>query len=109
MDDVAFVHDLAKQADSDGLPATARRCREIAAELDRLQAIVAKLPVTADGVPVMPGMKVFYDICGVISVMRVDSVELHGERWLLRQFGVVTRDLTDCYSTQAAAAAAGGE
>lgn len=30
------------------------------AEIDRLRAIVAKLPVTADGVPVVPGMTVYY-------------------------------------------------
>lgn len=32
---------------------------EAVAELDRLHAIVERLPKTADGVPVVPGMKVY--------------------------------------------------
>ena len=33
--------------------------RELRAERDRLAAIVAKLPTTADGVPIVPGMTLY--------------------------------------------------
>jgi len=36
-----------------------RRLSDLQAEVERMKAIVAKLPKTADGVPVVPGMTIF--------------------------------------------------
>lgn len=49
----------------DWCPTRCNECREIelqaAAELDRLQAIVNRMPKTADGVPIMPDSIVWLD------------------------------------------------
>jgi len=41
-------------------PVLSKACRSAADEIDRLQAIVDRLPKTADGIPVTPGMKVWH-------------------------------------------------
>ena len=79
------------------------------AELERLRAIVDKLPRTADGVPVVPGMEVYYPI---------RSGTRQGE--ILQQWVNDSLDVTPCrstnrvaiyswYSTREAAEAAGGD
>ena len=88
--------------------------KELEAEIERLRAIVAKLPVTADGVPVVPGMNgVFVPTgqpCGVVSVSQADGCE--GFEALLRDgvgdewWAILPEEFT---STHEAAAAAGGE
>lgn len=50
-DEIRRLTERAEQAEA--------RVREQAAETERLQAIVGKLPVTADGVPVVPGMQLY--------------------------------------------------
>ena len=72
--------------------------------------LIAKLPLTKDGVSVVPGMVVYPR--GSVLSMRVDAIERHGDEWLLRRFGVATHEPDDCYSTseaRAAAHAAGGK
>ena len=49
----------AELAEFDGYPDEVAQLRSAADEIERLQAIVDKLPVTADGVPVVPGAKYF--------------------------------------------------
>jgi len=46
------------------------------AEIERLEAIVAKLPKTADEVSILPGMVVWVSlICGHAAPFRVDGIE----------------------------------
>lgn len=61
------------------------------AEVERLQAIVDKLPKTADGVPVVPGMVVWKSNCEPTNVGMLLGT------WVCQ-----------CYSTHEAAEAAGG-
>ena len=42
-----------------GVPELQTEAEEVLAEIERLKAIVDKLPKTADGVPVVPGMRVW--------------------------------------------------
>ncbi len=47
---------------------TQEAAKQMRAERDRLQTIVDKLPKTADGVPVVPGIKVWHrDYLGVVT------------------------------------------
>lgn len=63
-------------------------------EIERLQAIVAKLPQTADGVPILPGQKVW----GIFANKSIEEVEIiRGS-----QGGMYP----GCYSTREAAEAA---
>lgn len=80
------------------------------AELAALEAIVEKLPKTADGVPVVPGMKVWGVIDGevpmfTVEIVRVDEIVGHSERgsWGFNQ------STFQCYSTRSAAEAAAKE
>ena len=66
--------------------------RTLAAEIERLRAIVAKLPVTADGVPVVPGMSIWTMLNGTICEVKCNTI--HG-----------TGEYTKCYSTCEAAEA----
>ena len=73
------------------------------AEIERLRATVDRLPKTADGVPVTPGMECWYRSCGG----RVVSFQIS-------DWGDIATDWDDSgpryYSTRAAAReAAGGE
>ena len=74
------------------------------AEIERLTAIIDKLPKTADGVPVVPGMTVYYrGMGGVVQTtneMCVNAIKA-ANGFILNPSG--------CYSTQVAADAAGGE
>lgn len=81
-------------------------------EVERLNGIVGKLPVTKDGVPVVPGMTVYanrIDDDGsyprpYIGRVKTPHAEFDGVQW--------SRLLTECYSTEAAATASingGGE
>jgi len=82
-------------------------------EIERLEAIVAKLPETGDGVPIVPGMNLcvlrdgeLHD-AGVLAVL----YDCHEMDVLVRCVaGVEWKSISeDCYSTRAAAQAAGGE
>lgn len=88
---------------------------ELRADRDRLQAIVDKLPETADGVPVVPYMMVYIRMGSHIDERRVigpqgraalntDEPATHGTGG-----GQAHRLLTDCYSTRKAAEAAAKE
>jgi len=82
----------------------ARLLSDAADEIERLQAIIDKLPKTADGVPVVPGMTVYYrGMGGVVQTtneMCVNAIKA-ANGFILNPSG--------CYSTQVAADAAGGE
>ena len=85
-------------------------------ENESLRAIVAKLPQTADGVPVVPGMNcatldgvngdIVRDDVGVLAIIcdgaegecRLTLRDLDGAEW--------DADVEDCYSTREAAQAA---
>lgn len=78
----------------------------VLAEIKRLQAIVAKLPKTADGVPVVPGIDVWVTHqerhepykCTVFAVgntaLKVEVSETHKRTWVWQ---------SACYSTREAA------
>jgi len=88
--------------DADGQPicvdlcVSGSGCRYMA-EIDRLEAIVDKLPKTADGVPVTPGLELWtvHSGTGLPYSITVGSVRYGGI-------------YPDCYSTREAASAAGG-
>ena len=78
-------------------------------EIEDLQAVVKQLPKTADGVPVAPGMKVFYRhavggtiYSDVIADLTPYSTDPESSIWAGGEIGV-----DQCYSTEAAARAAG--
>ena len=72
-------------------------------EIERLRAIVDKLPKTADGVPVVPGMKLFF-LCPFEN--RITSDQVFQDR---PEVGGMTIEVSNCYSTREAAEAAGGD
>ena len=81
------------------------------AKIKSLQAVVKQLPKTADGVPVAPGMKVFYRhavggtiYSDVIADLTPYSTDPESSIWAGGEIGV-----DQCYSTEAAARAAGEE
>lgn len=43
----------------DKVPVDPKDLRDLLGEVERLRGVVSKLPVTADGAPVVPGMEVF--------------------------------------------------
>lgn len=51
------------------------------AELERLQAIVDQLPKTIDGVPVLPGMVLWYVSFSLASRVEVVSLDDLGSDW----------------------------
>jgi hypothetical protein len=69
-------------------------------ERDQLQAIVDKLPKTADGVPMVPG----YD--QVYLAMRGDDGTLHSLSKTAATWRLLDLRAKDCYSTREAAEAA---
>lgn len=79
------------------------------AEIRRLQAIVAKLPKTADGVPVVPGMEVheLYP-SGELFRLEVWWAGIHAYGFRFGQHNT-QYDYRNCYSTREAAGAAGDE
>jgi len=73
------------------------------AEIEKLQAIVARLPKTADGVPVVPGMDVWFTSpsphCALVYQIRMDgeiATNFHGSLYK-------TVQATEVYSTRKAA------
>ena len=76
-------------------------------EMVRNEAIVAKLPLTADGVPVVPGMTVWHPIHGKPRAEIVESLSIEISGPCIWVDGVA--DAECLYSTRAAAEAAGGE
>jgi len=93
---------------------------EAADEIERLRAIVDKLPKTADGVPVVPGMDVWLNSCTELLGSKQDRTTTR-QAWRVTSVctgGVITIVLPvtelkafiyadDCYSTLEAAKAAG--
>ena len=87
-----------------GHQSLAESIRAVLAEVDRLAAIVAKLPKTADGVPVVPGMELWH--AGTAWSDKGDYAwsfyrRRNGE--LEVQFILCNVLLSDCYSTREAA------
>jgi len=79
---------------------------DAADEIERLRAIVDKLPKTADGVTVVPGMLLYHYATGRPLgnvVTYTAGMRAHG------QWAVAAYPVGDCYSTREAAEAAGGE
>lgn len=76
----------------------AQRIEELSEELDRLKS---KLPMTADGVVILPGMTLYdydrYDILERLVLMEAWELDEDGEPDCA--FG----HMTDCYSTRKAA------
>jgi len=68
-------------------------------EIERLQAIVDKLPTTVDGVTIVPGMEVFFR-CGACDGAVESMVPVNG---------IGNRLSGTFYNTREAAEAAGGE
>ena len=106
-------HDLAtvlRSIDaSDPVPLTLRLA--VADEIERLRAIVAKLPKTADGVPVVPGMDVWFHFYknNQPGSATVRSVIARTSVTLCELNGALDREPNELFSTQAAANAAGSE
>ena len=86
-------------------------CQQAAEEIEWLRAIVGRLPHTADGVPVVPGMDLFKRTkachqCGrpvAIQRPQVDAVEARG---IVRRHGHKAgwvETASDLYSTREAA------
>ena len=87
--------------------ATDRVMSEAADEIERLQADVAKLPKTKDGVPIIPLMTVYRpDGSGSVKTIPVDTISLDNRVWYLQRFRVHLGRPGDCYSTREAAEAA---
>jgi len=77
-----------------------------------LQAIVDKLPKTADGVPVVPGMNVFYYSPYQREVFRINDAMRCKATYIpsgCSQLNLQWVGVDECYSTRLAAKAAGGE
>lgn len=76
--------------------------REAAAEIERLQAIVSRLPRTADGMPIAPGMKLWTVFDG--SDVTVNwFCRGHGTGVWLMDTDRGNRTESECYSTREAA------
>ncbi len=95
---------------NDGVTVDPATMLDIAEEIERLQAIIDKLPTTEDGVPVYHDQEVWLRIGNrithaVIVEVRRDNV-LCSVRVDMRPMSV---SLSQVYSTREAAEAAGGE
>lgn len=79
----------------------------IAAELHRLREIVDKLPKTADGVTVVPGMVLWTDVCDVKETSSGFSYDGFSTRLgTIPCLRMRPMDYPKCYSTKEAAEAA---
>ncbi len=86
--------------------------RQLISEIERLQAIVDKLPRTADGAPVAPGMDVYF--CGMDDPRSMRTETIDSVAWTWKGVWLCWRDSplkpgrmpSDCYSTREAAEAA---
>ena len=85
-----------------------RRCLET--QIKQLQAVVDKLPKTADGAPVTLGMKVYVYNADMIHVGKVDvfnGIGDNGRKYYWRgSFIPFQLPIEECYSTRKAARAA---
>ncbi len=78
-------------------------------EIERLQAIVAKLPKTADGVRVTPAMELWVRQDGEILHFYATCIDFVAEGWLT-QYGMHEWFIDeDCYSSEEALKAAEAE
>lgn len=77
---------VARQAAANAI----RECQRLRKDRDRLQAIVDRLPKTADGVPIYPGMTVFARLRCAVTEVDVPKVGCGGV-------------YAQCYSTRDAA------
>ncbi len=83
--------------------------RTLAAEIERLQAIVAKLPKTKDGVYVVPTRdRVWFIERGYKTAMQYE-IYWDGDDWRVATHCGERPLVADCFSTRAAAEAAEGE
>jgi hypothetical protein len=80
---------------------------QAADEITRLQAIIDRLPKTADGVPIVPGDTIWFDIDNYSTVAGIEIEEPGGQWWV--SFGISGAETDQCYSTREAANKAGGE
>ena len=80
-------------------------------KIDRLQAIVDKLPKTADGVRVCLNMEAWYpcNMTGLFASGTVNAIHANGVIGLRVGFGTWRRVAAGCYSTLEAVKAAGEE
>ena len=74
--------------------------RQAADEIERLRAIVDRLPTTADGVPIVPGMAI-YQIDGSPAI--VSGYDWHGDWWEIELEHDRFLPADECYSTREAA------
>lgn len=76
----------------------------VAVEIERLQAIVNKLPVTKDGVPVVPGTDCVWIDTGVVGLRASGDIDRNGWASFGDNYGCCrSRRTTECYSTREAA------
>jgi hypothetical protein len=77
-----------------------------AAEIERLRAVVERLPKTADGVPYLPGSPLFLECSGIAvgGTGYMFTEKQDPSNWSVCDF----RKIKDCYSTREAALAAKG-
>ncbi|MDD4888667.1 MAG: hypothetical protein PHU85_01960 [Phycisphaerae bacterium] len=92
-------------ADATFISAARAAVPELCDEVERLRAVVATLPQTADGVPIEVGMSVYSTSCGLGTVRSIH------DRWAVvrQQNGDFEREFQLLYSTRAAAEAARNE
>lgn len=102
----AELINLANGCAAAGDTLAAKICRDAIAEVARLQAIVDKLPKTADGVVVLPGMTL-YEHCWMepfhVRELVAVSDDVKRSEWMCDDGEI---DPLQCYSTREAAEAA---
>jgi len=94
-------------------PVTIADCEQAADVIDRLQAIVDKLPRTADGVAIVPGMVVYkwfecppgIQAIDVVDVCDTEDITCEINKGEFKGWTDVVES-QDCYSTREAAEAA---
>ncbi len=78
------------------------------AKIERLQAIIDKLPKTADGVPVVPGM-ILFDPVWIDRHFPIEELLVYCPDATRSEWHDGEVDVSQCYSTKAAAKAAKGK
>ncbi len=80
-------------------------------DVKRLEAIVAKVPKTADGVPVVQDLEAYCRSHGRITWVKILDIQRDGRVYCNVHYGIAFRslELSTIYSTREAAEAAGGE
>lgn len=104
------MRNMGFDSDADNYGEAADTIRRQQEEIERLRAIVDKLPKTKDGVPVPPGCDVWVDPesphCCLVTHVRSNgciAIDFHGHPYATIQTS------KDAFSTREAAEAAGGE